>query len=144
MNTIFKLRNFLFSFIHTVGRSFQEELDVALPQFMILSAISSNPMGTQAVLAEVRKITPAAISKQMNILLKKKLIIRKNSIHDKREHSIILTPKGTKVFEKGMRIFKKHQDEVFKDIPKRSAKEFDRTLDALLTHVDTSFMISGK
>ena len=79
MNTIFKLKNFLFSFFRVIDRSFQEELDIALPQFMVLVAINNNPMGTQAVLAEFRKITPAGISKQINILLKKKLIERKNN-----------------------------------------------------------------
>ena len=99
MDTIFKLKNFLFSFFHIIDKSFQEELNIALPQFMVLLAISHNPMGTQAMLSEFRKITPAGISKQITILLKKKLIMRKNSKSDKREHSIILTQGGKKMFD---------------------------------------------
>ena len=144
MNTIFKLKNFLFSFFRVIDRSFQEELDIALPQFMVLVAINNNPMGTQAVLAEFRKITPAGISKQINILLKKKLIERKNNKSDKREHSIILTLKGKKIFESGIKIFQKHQEKVFKNIPKESVKKMNDTLDNLLLSIDTSFMTDCK
>jgi len=140
MDTIFKLRNFLFSFIHMVNRSLEEELGIALPQFMILVAVSNNPLGTQAVLAEFRKITPAGVSKQMSVLLKKKLIIRKNNKNDKRERAITLTEKGKKTFKRSMDIFKRHQNEVFKGVPKGSIRQMNDTLDKLLVSTSSDFM----
>ena len=144
METIFKLKQFMFSFFHVVDKSFQEDLSITLPQFMVLIAINNNPKGTQAVLAEFRKITPAGISKQINILIKKKLIARKNNKDDKREHSIILTPKGKKIYEEGMKIFRKHQENIFKDISKESVKKMNSTLDKMILKVNEGFIKSYK
>ena len=134
----------MFSFFHVVDKSFQEDLSITLPQFMVLIAINNNPKGTQAVLAEFRKITPAGISKQINILIKKKLIARKNNKDDKREHSIILTPKGKKIYEEGMKIFRKHQENIFKDISKESVKKMNSTLDKMILKVNEGFIKSYK
>lgn len=144
METIFKLKQFMFSFFHVVDKSFQEDLSIALPQFMVLIAINNNPKGTQAVLAEFRKITPAGISKQINILIKKKLITKKNNKDDKREHSIILTSKGKKMYEDGMKIFRKHQKNIFKDISKESVKKMNSTLDKMILKVNEGFIKSYK
>ena len=138
MNTIFKLRNFLFSFGRIVDKALAKELSITLPQFAILTAISHKPSGTQAVFAEMRKISPAAVSKQIDLLLKNKLITRKNSKKDRREHSILITPKGKIILKKSMDIFERHQEKVFKHVSKNSRKQFNQILDTLLTHIDKS------
>jgi len=144
METIFKLKNFLFSFFQLVDKSLQEELGISFTQFMVLFAVSNNPMGTQVMLAKFRQITPAAISKQLNILLKRKLIVRKNGKKDKREHSITMTSEGKILFKKGIRVFNKTQKLVFKKVPIDSIRKMNHTLDNLCLGVNNSLMLDCK
>lgn len=137
MRTIFKIRNFLFGFGRRVDRTLREALDMSVPQFGILAAIADSPKGTQAVLAHMRQVTPAAVSKHMNILLSRKLVTRTENRRDRREHAVHLTPKGKTVFTKCMRIFQKHEREVFRHIPKNRLRILDATMTDLLEALET-------
>lgn len=138
MSPIHKLHQFLFCFGRTVEKSFQEELEMTLPQFMILLAIQHNPDCTQVRVAEWRKLTPAAISQHIDSLLKKKLIVRKKSSQDRREYVIVMTKKGEILFKKAQVIFEKYQKNIFKKVPKSAITQMNTTLDRLLAGMDAS------
>jgi DNA-binding MarR family transcriptional regulator len=142
MSTIHKLHRFLFSFARTAEKSLQEKLGITFPQFMILLAIKNNPHCTQATVAAWRKLTPAAISQHVNTLIAKKLIVKKNNSKDRREHSIVLTPKGLAIFKKALVIYENAQKNIFKKVSARSISDMNKTLDALLVQMDTSSMPS--
>lgn len=67
-------------------------------QFLILMAIAQCSGLSQQKIAEFLDLTPAAVSRQIDSLVKAELIVREQDPQSRRSHVVSLTPAGEKRF----------------------------------------------
>ena len=69
---------------------------LTVPQFRILVKLSSGP-DTHKAVAEWMGVTPATLTRMVDTLVERKLVVRKNDPSDRRQTHLILTAAGTKL-----------------------------------------------
>ena len=77
-----------------------QDFDVTRASFAVLSAISHHDVTTPAALASFIGIDRAAITRHLNRIEEKGLIIRDQSSSDRRSFNLKLTPKGERIIPK--------------------------------------------
>jgi DNA-binding MarR family transcriptional regulator len=96
-------------------------------QFLILMAISQCSGLSQQKIAEFLDLTPAAISRQIDSLVKAELIVREQDPHSRRSHVVSLTPTG----ETRFRTMKSTLLDSFKESSAVPADELDAASEVL-------------
>ena len=82
-------------FLDRVAESLLERhCGLTFSQFRMLMAIEKKGRVSQAEIAKFHGLTPAAVSRQIDILLEKKLIAKSKHSPTRREHVLQLTPAG--------------------------------------------------
>lgn len=82
-------------------------------QHRILMHLNVHPNSTQAELAELLEVSPAAIAVSMKKLEKGGYIERRPDMADNRALQVIITHKGQQVIEQSISIFKKIEEDMF-------------------------------
>jgi len=82
-------------------------------QFVVLKCLHFSPQITQKEIAEYLHITQPAVSRQIELLTKKKFIMRKENDSDRREDKIILTASGEEQLGKALTISLKEFKHIF-------------------------------
>ena len=82
-------------------------------QHRILMHLNVHPNSTQAELAELLEVSPAAIAVSMKKLEKGGYIERRQDASDNRVLQVIITHKGRQVIEQSISIFKKMEADMF-------------------------------
>jgi len=90
-------------------------------QFLILMAIAQCSGLSQQKIADFLDLTPAAISRQIDSLVKAELIVRKQDPQSRRSHVVSLTPAGKSRFL----AMKSTLLDSFKEMAPASADELD-------------------
>lgn len=85
------------------SHTLEKHTKLTFPQFRILAAIAKHQQLSQKKIAEFHGVTEAAISKMIDMLLKTKLIERKNNPKNRREKILTLLPAGLSVVSRSMR-----------------------------------------
>lgn len=75
-------------------RLLKERFNASFSQFMVLMAIDCCTKPSQQDIAQFMDLTPAAVSRQIDALVKSGSISRKPDPENRRSHMIALTPKG--------------------------------------------------
>ena len=75
--------------------------------------LNVHPNSTQAELAELLEVSPAAIAVSMKKLEKGGYIERRPDMADNRALQVIITHKGQQVIEQSISIFKKIEEDMF-------------------------------
>lgn len=96
-------------------------------QFLILMAIAQCTGLSQQKIAEFLDLTPAAVSRQVDSLVKAGLIVRAEDPQSRRSHVVSLTPAG----EKRLRIMKSTLIDSFKESSPVPADELDAVSEVL-------------
>jgi len=96
-------------------------------QFLILMAIAQCSGLSQQRIAEFLDLTPAAVSRQIDSLVKAGLIVREQDPQSRRSHVVSLTPTG----EKRFRAMKSTLLDSFKESSKVPADELDAASEIL-------------
>jgi DNA-binding MarR family transcriptional regulator len=135
MNSALKIHRFVFLLEKLADQALQKEAELTFSQCMILVSLGNNPHCSQRSIARCRDLTQAAVSRQVESLNQKKLILRKENAQNRREHVLTLTPLGEKKLAQGAAIIQRTFDDVFKDISTAERMQLEKTVDRLLQGV---------
>jgi DNA-binding MarR family transcriptional regulator len=116
-------------------RRLTSKLRLTLSQFRILSVIKKNPKTSQRVIANFWMMTEASISRQIEILRKKKLIEKVWSPENRREHIFRLTSSGLKMLSKANSLIDSMLEKIFADISQKDRKVFSAIINRFLALV---------
>jgi DNA-binding MarR family transcriptional regulator len=96
----------------TLHFALMEKCDMSFPQFMFLTSVQNHPDKSQRMLASFRKMTPAAISKQVDSLIDKGWVIKKVKKGKRLEYSLSLSPIGKKELKKAEKVLEAHYKKI--------------------------------
>jgi MarR family transcriptional regulator, transcriptional regulator for hemolysin len=77
-------------------QEFNANVKISVDQWLILQQVSLSPGSNQNDIAEACAKDPASVTRMLNLLGKKKLIVRKADKNDKRSYLLVVTPAGKK------------------------------------------------
>lgn len=113
----------------------QEKLSISFAQCMILQSLKNNPDCSQQCIAKCRDLTQAAVSRQIDALHQKKLVVRKENAENRREHILKMTDKGFQTLERANRLVQDIFDDVFRSVPRTELHAMDECIDHLLESI---------
>jgi DNA-binding MarR family transcriptional regulator len=116
-----------------IERKLLEELGISYSQSMILSFIRNHPEISQRQVAMERGITPAAVSRHLEVLEEMGFIRRKDREDNKREHILVVTDSGANLVSNAEELLDLAMDEIMSDVSKTEAENMNKILEKLLT-----------
>ncbi|MFZ2038963.1 MAG: MarR family transcriptional regulator [Minisyncoccia bacterium] len=136
MKVFYKIHQFMLA----LERSLQRELaqncpQVTFSQFMFLLVIQKHPESSQKIIADARQLTPAAISRQIEILIKKGWVVREKTSYSKREYILSLTPQGKKLLEQAKKVLDKQRNRIFEDVDYKELDQVEKIIDKWLKKI---------
>ncbi len=93
------------------------KLGITVEQWIILKIVSESPSISQNELAEKSFRDPASITRSLDLLEKKELIIREAIENNRRTYSIRLTDNGSQFIKENMKTINAHRKRSIKGIP---------------------------
>lgn len=105
-------------------RSLNDKLDITVSQFRMLVAINYNQKVSQQTIAEFWNMTEASASRQIDLLCKKKLVVKTRNPNNKRECVLKLTKHGEEQIKRASSIMTRVFESIFKDISNDKRKKF--------------------
>lgn len=115
-----------------VDRMLLGSLDLTLAQFLILMAIRRSDKVSQKKIANFWEMTEAAVSRQIELLVGKKLVLRKENLKNRREHILSLTKEGVGLITKALKVWDEVSAKIYKGIGAGERSVLIRALDKLL------------
>ena len=98
--SFFLLEKTMRSFRKFSQREFlKRDIDLSIEQWSVLSSIYETPGISQKEIAELTQKDPASMTRMIDLLEKKKLLVREKATKDRRIFSISLTDEGVKYVE---------------------------------------------
>lgn len=107
------------------------EMGLGFSQFKILSAIKDMPQSSQSRIAVYLSLTPPAISRHIESLLKKGLVTRSVNPKNRREHLLGLTTTGKNILKKSWVLFDTRFNSVIQVLDDSEQKQLIAMLDKL-------------
>jgi MarR family transcriptional regulator for hemolysin len=104
LETAFAVRKAVFLMDKAVDRALAEAGRLTLMQLTLLRIVEGCPLMTQREAAGIMNLTEAAVSRQVEQLLKRRLLARKKIPEQRRAMALSLTPEGEKELLASMRI----------------------------------------
>lgn len=108
------------------------ENGVSLGQWMVLRTLYETDMNIPSDVADYIGFTRGAISKLVDKLSQKKLIIRKESSEDRRYQEVELTEKAKTLVPRLIRIAEEHDKQFLSCLNKTERKNFRQMLDKIV------------
>ncbi len=130
----YKLHKLTFALDRRADSLLQDKLDITLSQFILLLGTAHYPQTSQCTVARFLNLTQAAVSRQIDTLVERKLVSRTENSENRREHVLALTTSGDEV----LTLAKAEIETLYKrllDISNADLKTFTRILDALINEV---------
>lgn len=116
-------------------RLLQKKLDLTHAQASVLHVIYSKNKTSQTEIAQALALTTAAISRLIDILIEKGLVIREINPNSRRENSISLALSGKQKVLKVIELFKEAENQLYADID--SEEVFFHQIDNLMKRIRT-------
>lgn len=110
------------------------KLDITVEQWIILKIVSENRNLSQKELAEKSYRDPASITRTIDLLEKKELLIREVIPNNRRTYNISLTKNGELFIKSNMKMIKKHRELSIQNL----SKDDLNTLSDLLSKIRTN------
>ena len=111
-------------------------LDISLDQWMVLGPISYHGNASQKVLSDECIKDKTSITRIVNTLEKKNLVVRVSDQIDHRINRIILTSAGKQLLIDAIPIMNKTRDEVALGIPESKIKVFKDVLAKIISNLE--------
>lgn len=108
----YALHKVVFLLDKLVDQALEEELGITFSQFKIIMAIDYNTV-CQKEVATFWDMTEAAVSRQVELLLASKLLLRKENEENRRQYHLTLSEKGKRVFDEGFKVISETYDEYY-------------------------------
>jgi len=116
---------------HTVVK----DTDLTLAQLDVLMTVYALGSTSQQLVAEMLQNTQASVSRQVSILLRKKLISRTQNLKNKREYTLVPTTLGIDCARASMNILDVHFEKVFSVVPRDERKKMTRHFQSVMKHI---------
>lgn len=113
--------------------SLQEESGLAFNSYIILYVLNKKGEINQSKLADQLKITTAAISKRVKILMEREFVTTTINKENRREHLLNITEKGKQILKTSTTLLDKQFNELIKEY--KHKEEFELLLNELIKTV---------
>lgn len=115
--------------------TFREHLGISLAQFLVLSVIDAYPGSlNQQAIADRLGLTKGTVSRQIEAAVAAGLMTVEVSARSRRDHSVRLTPRGTRLVRRGDRVVERQRRA---DMPALDPADMATTLRVLAALNDT-------
>ena len=114
----------------------EEKLGMTFSQFKILIAIDHKTM-SQREIADYWDMTEAAVSRQIELLLDKKLVELEENPDNRRQHVLKLSQAGREMYDKGFKVLDEKTEEVFVVLDEREREVMTDGIHKLLKVICT-------
>ena len=119
-----------------VQNAMQSGLDISLDQWMVLGPIWQLESASQKELGEITLKDKTSITRLVDILEKKNLVVRVEDQIDHRIKRVILTNAGKQLFFDVLPIMEKTREEVRKDISDQDIETFKKVLSSIIVNLE--------
>ena len=119
-----------------VQNAMKSGLDISLDQWMVLGPIWQLESASQKELGEITLKDKTSITRLVDILEKKNLVVRVEDQIDHRIKRVILTNAGKQLFFDVLPIMEKTREEVRKDIPDQDIETFKKVLSSIIVNLE--------
>ncbi len=119
-----------------VQNAMKSGLDISLDQWMVLGPIWQLESASQKELGEITLKDKTSITRLVDILEKKNLVVRVEDQVDHRIKRVILTNAGKQLFFDVLPIMEKTREEVRKDISDQDIETFKKVLSSIIVNLE--------
>jgi DNA-binding MarR family transcriptional regulator len=121
-------------------RQLLAHIGVSRSTFLILDMLARTPRGgvSQQAIADALGLTKAAVSRQMRSAEENRWILVRRSESSRRENTVMLTPTGRKLLNRGRRLREAAEREAVDALGIRDIRAATATLQGLCAHLDRS------
>ena len=119
-----------------VQNAMKSGLDISLDQWMVLGPIWQLESASQKELGEITLKDKTSITRLVDILEKKNLVVRVEDQIDHRIKRVILTNAGKQLFFDVLPIMEKTREEVRKDISDQDIETFKKVLTSIIVNLE--------
>ena len=119
-----------------VQNAMNSGLDISLDQWMVLGPIWQLESASQKELGEITLKDKTSITRLVDILEKKNLVVRVEDQIDHRIKRVILTNAGKQLFFDVLPIMEKTREEVRKDISDQDIETFKKVLSSIIVNLE--------
>ena len=119
-----------------VQNAMKSGLDISLDQWMVLGPIWQLESASQKELGEITLKDKTNITRLVDILEKKNLVVRVEDQLDHRIKRVILTNAGKQLFFDVLPIMEKTREEVRKDISDQDIETFKKVLSSIIVNLE--------
>ena len=119
-----------------VQNAMKSGLDISLDQWMVLGPIWQLESASQKELGEITLKDKTSITRIVDILEKKNLVVRVEDQIDHRIKRVILTNAGKQLFFDVLPIMEKTREEVRKDISDQDIETFKKVLSSIIVNLE--------
>ena len=119
-----------------VQNAMKSGLDISLDQWMVLGPIWQLESASQKELGEITLKDKTSITRLVDMLEKKNLVVRVEDQIDHRIKRVILTNAGKQLFFDVLPIMEKTREEVRKDISDQDIETFKKVLSNIIVNLE--------
>lgn len=101
----------------------RKQFEISFIQFMIISTLYQNPRVTQRFLVQNINMTPGAISRQVDVLVSKRLITRTQNKLNRREHQLKVTKNGNVIVKDARKLLEAELEAIFEPISEQEQQQ---------------------
>lgn len=140
----FTIHQVVFLLDKLADKVLQDKLELTHSQFLILTALENNQSCSQTKIAQFLELTEPAVSRQTELLLKKKLIIKNENKNNRREYILTLSAPGKKKLHEALHLLDKIYDQIFQVMDNQNKKIFAHNLAQLLDTLCSNNLLGCK
>ena len=119
-----------------VQNAMKSGLDISLDQWMVIGPIWQLESASQKELGEITLKDKTSITRLVDMLEKKNLVVRVEDQIDHRIKRVILTNAGKQLFFDVLPIMEKTREEVRKDISDQDIETFKKVLSSIIVNLE--------
>lgn len=108
-----------------------ERLGIGMSQFKLLMMLQNRPGIQQRTMAECLGQTEASVSRQTKLLIEKAMLTIKVNPKNRREHSMIITPKGVKICQAALDTLQEYNRPAFEQFSEKQQSQLRDMLKTL-------------
>lgn len=132
MATTHKIHKLVFLLDRIAEQTMHAQLGISFSQFLILMGIIKHKGPSQRDVSMFMNVTEGAISRQIEHLHERKLIVRTQQKGNRRKHILEVTDLGKEVYEKAVQLLDTKLDSLYEAISPEEENRLHSTIDALL------------
>lgn len=110
---LYKLHKLALSIDKVFDQALRQHANIGLSQFTLLLAVAQHGVATQRAIVDFLDLTPAAISRQVEVARTKGWITVAGTPGDRRAQVLTITPAGTQVVHASMEALEQHVFRIF-------------------------------